>query len=75
MSKIEYGKLWSFSRKNFKIKLVRTVKKVIGNLKLAVKNAVSFLHQKLSNLENYLLKKIDGAGSWALDKISKRDLE
>ena len=62
MEKLEYGKLWSFSRKNFKIRLVRSINKIFA-----------YLHQKLSQIKDYLLEKINESGSWASVKIQERD--
>ncbi|KKN36742.1 hypothetical protein LCGC14_0770480 [marine sediment metagenome] len=70
--KITYGRLFSFSVKNFKMKLARSVKKVIGNVKKSIKNFFTFLHEKLSKAEDRLLKVVDDAGDWAFEKLEER---
>ncbi|KKN41716.1 hypothetical protein LCGC14_0720340 [marine sediment metagenome] len=72
--KITYGKLFSFSIKNFKMKLARSVKRVIGNIKKSIKNFFTFLRKKLSQAEIYLLCKVDSAGEWAFEKLEEKSV-
>ncbi len=72
MSEIQYGRLWSFSKRNLKIKLVRTIRKFIDPIKKTVKNVFIFLHRKLSEAKDYILDKLTVLGDYAEDKLAVR---
>ncbi len=66
------GDVVSFSRSGAGKFFKRLVKRIGSTAKSAVIRFIGFLHEKLSLLEDYLLKKIDNAGTWANKKIDER---
>ena len=54
-------------------KVINTIKvKVIYEIKDLLKRGISYIHTKLSELENYLLSKLTELGEYAERKILER---
>lgn len=74
MSKTELKevRVYNFSFRNFKKKLVVKVRNAVKAMKKAVVVSVAYLHKKLTIAEDYLLAKITSFGKYAEKKLETR---